>query len=131
VPVESARQGRVLVVSLRRQEKRNAIDEDMALGIDAALNQLEDDDELWVGVLTGGTEVFSAGSDLRVGSGAGTERGGPYGVIRRRRAKPLIAAVEGAALGGGMEIVLACDLVVASRTATFGLPEVRRGLLAL
>jgi enoyl-CoA hydratase len=131
VPVERTRYGRVLVVSLQRQHKRNAIDEEMALGIDGALNELEDDDGLWVGVLTGGTEVFSAGSDLRVGSGAGTERGGPYGVIRRQRAKPLIAAVEGAALGGGMEIVLACDLVVASRTATFGLPEVRRGLLAL
>ena len=79
----------------------------------------------------GTSTVFSAGTDLRVGSGPGTERGGPYGIIRRRRSKPLIAAVEGAALGGGMEIVLACDLVVASTTATFGLPEVRRGLLAL
>jgi enoyl-CoA hydratase/carnithine racemase len=75
--------------------------------------------------------VFSAGTDLRVGSGPGTERGGPYGIIRRRRSKPLIAAVEGPALGGGMEIVLSCDLVVASTTARFGLPEVRRGLLAL
>ncbi len=103
----------------------------MALGIDAALNELEDDDDLWVGILTGGTEVFCAGTDLRVGSGPGTERGGPYGIIRRRRAKALVAAVEGAALGGGMEMVLACDLVVASNTASFGLPEVRRGLLAL
>jgi enoyl-CoA hydratase/carnithine racemase len=131
VAVERTRHGRVLVITLRRPEKRNAIDEDSALGIDAALNELEDDDGLWVGILTGGTTVFSAGTDLRVGSGAGTERGGPYGIIRRRRSKPLIAAVEGPALGGGMEIVLACDLVVASTTATFGLPEVRRGLLAL
>jgi enoyl-CoA hydratase len=131
VPVERTRQGRVLVITLRREEKRNAIDEEMALGIDAALNELEDDDGLWVGVLTGGTDVFSAGTDLQVGSGPPTERGGPYGIIRRRRSKPLIAAVEGAALGGGMEIVLACDLVVASTTACFGLPEVRRGLLAL
>jgi enoyl-CoA hydratase/carnithine racemase len=131
VPVERTRQGRVLVVSMQREEKRNAIDEEMALGIDGALNELEDDDELWVGVITGGTSVFSAGTDLRVGSGPGTERGGPYGIIRRERSKPLIAAVEGPAFGGGMEIVLACDLVVASRHATFGLPEVRRGLLAL
>jgi enoyl-CoA hydratase len=131
VPVERARRGRVLVIELQREEKRNAIDEDTALGIDDALNELEDDDRLWVGVLTGGTNVFSAGTDLRVGSGPGTERGGPYGIIRRRRSKPLIAAVEGVALGGGMEIVLACDLVVASTTASFGLPEVRRGLLAL
>jgi enoyl-CoA hydratase/carnithine racemase len=131
VPVERTRRDRVLVITLRREEKRNAIDEEMALGIDAALNELEDDAGLWVGVLTGGTDVFCAGTDLRVGSGPGTERGGPYGIIRRRRSKPLIAAVEGAALGGGMEIVLACDLVVASTTASFGLPEVRRGLLAL
>jgi enoyl-CoA hydratase/carnithine racemase len=129
--VECTRRGRVLVVTLRREEKRNAIDEETALGIDRALNALEDDDDLWVGIVTGGTSVFSAGTDLRVGSGPGTDRGGPYGIIRRQRSKPLIAAVEGVAFGGGMEIVLACDLVVASRTATFGLPEVRRGLLAL
>jgi enoyl-CoA hydratase/carnithine racemase len=116
---------------LQRVEKRNAMDEEMAEGLDRALNELEDDDELWVGILTGGTSVFSAGTDLRVGSGPGTERGGPYGIISRRRVKPLIAAVEGPALGGGMEMVLACDLVVASTTAMFGLPEVRRGLLAL
>lgn len=116
---------------MRREEKRNAIDEEMALGIDGALNELEDDDDLWVGIITGSTGVFSAGTDLRVGSGPGTERGGPYGIIRRRRTKPLIAAVEGMALGGGMEIVLSCDLVVASRSASFGLPEVKRGLLAL
>jgi enoyl-CoA hydratase/carnithine racemase len=131
MPVERARHGRVLVITMQREEKRNAVDEEIALGIDGALNELEDDDELWVGVLTGGTNVFSAGTDLRVGSGAGTERGGPYGIIRRRRSKPLIAAVEGLAFGGGMEIVLACDLVVASSAATFGLPEVKRGLLAL
>jgi enoyl-CoA hydratase/carnithine racemase len=131
MPVERTRRGRVLVVSLRREEKRNAIDEEMARGIDAALNELEDDDGLWAGIITGGTSVFSAGTDLRVGSGPGTDRGGPYGIIRRRRSKPLVAAVEGPALGGGMEIVLACDLVVASTTASFGLPEVKRGLLAL
>ncbi|HXQ59405.1 MAG TPA: enoyl-CoA hydratase-related protein [Acidimicrobiales bacterium] len=131
MPVERTRHGRVLVITLRREAKRNAIDEETALGIDGGLNELEDDDDLWVGVITGGTQVFSAGTDLRVGSGPGTERGGPYGIIRRRRSKPLIAAVEGPAVGGGMEIVLACDLVVASSAATFGLPEVRRGLLAL
>jgi len=131
LPVECTRRGRVLLIALRREEKRNAINEEMALGIDSALNELEDDDGLWVGILTGGTTIFCAGTDLRVGSGPGTERGGPYGIIRRRRSKPLIAAVEGLALGGGMEIVLACDLVVASSTASFGLPEVRRGLLAL
>jgi enoyl-CoA hydratase/carnithine racemase len=73
--------------------------------------------------------VFSAGTDLKDGSGR-TERGGEYGLIRRRRVKPLIAAVEGPAFGGGFEIALACDLVVAARTARFALPESRRGVVA-
>ena len=131
MPVETEARGRVLVVTIRREEKRNAIDQDIADGIGAALDRLDDDPELWVGVLTGTATVFSAGTDLatsRDGS-ATTERGGEYGVIRRDRAKPLIAAVEGPALGGGFEIVLACDLVVAARDASFGLPEVTRGLV--
>src|SRR3954470_1303466 len=122
---------RGLVVRIEREEKRNAIDQAIADGIGAALDQLDDDPELWVGILTGTPMVFSAGSDLassRDGS-ARTERGGEYGVIRRDREKPLIAAVEGPALGGGFEIVLACDLVVAATTASFGLPEVKRGLV--
>jgi enoyl-CoA hydratase len=122
---------RVLVVRIEREEKRNAIDQSIADGIGAALDRLDDDPELWVGIITGTSTVFSAGSDLassRDGS-ARTERGGEYGVIRRQREKPLIAAVEGPALGGGFEIVLACDLVVAARTASFGLPEVKRGLV--
>jgi enoyl-CoA hydratase len=122
---------RVLVVRIEREEKRNAVDQAVADGIGQALDRLDDDPELWVGVLTGTSTVFSAGSDLarsRHGS-ARTERGGEYGVIRRDREKPLIAAVEGPALGGGFEIVLACDLVVAARDASFGLPEVKRGLV--
>jgi len=119
-----------LVVRIDREAKRNAIDVETAQGIDAALNRLDDDPELWVGVLTGTPAVFSAGSDIRDGLYARTERGGEYGVIRRRRTKPLIAAVEGPAFGGGFEIALACDLVVASTTARFALPETRRGLIA-
>src|SRR3954462_12614030 len=122
---------RVLVVRIERKEKRNAVDQAVADGIGAALDQLDDDPELWVGILTGTPMVFSAGSDLassRDGS-ARTPRGGEYGVIRRDREKPLIAAVEGPALGGGFEIVLSCDLVVAASTASFGLPEVKRGLV--
>ena len=101
----------------------------MADALDEALNELDDDDEVWAGVLTGSTEVFSAGSDLTAGGDYVTTRGGEYGIIRRRRRKPLIAAVEGPALGGGLEIVLACDLVVAARTARFGLPEVGIGVV--
>ena len=127
--VETERRGRVLIVSLHREEKRNAIDRELADGVEAALNTLEDDAELWVGILTGTATVFSAGTDLKQPSSPATERGGEYGVIRRKRSKPLIVAVEGFALGGGMEIVLAADLVVASTTARFGLPEVARGVL--
>ena len=122
--------GRVLVIRLEREAKRNAIDVEMAEGIDAALNLLEDDDELWAGVITGTSTVFSAGTDMKAGVHS-TERGGQYGIIRRSRPKPLIAAVEGAALGGGFEIVLSCDLVIASVTAEFGLPEVKRSLVPI
>jgi len=123
------RRGHVLVIRMERESKRNAIDRALTRGIDEALNLLDDDDELWAGVITGTTTVFSGGTDLKDGSGR-TERGGEYGMIRRRRAKPLIAAVEGPAFGGGFEIALACDLVVAARTARFALPESRRGVVA-
>ena len=93
------------------------------------MNELEDDPALWCGILTGGRLVFSTGADLATGPGAPTDRGGLVGLIQRQRTKPLIAAVEGLALGGGFELVLCCDLVVASRTAAFGLPEVKRGLM--
>ena len=131
MPVLTEAHERVLVVRIEREEKRNAIDQAIADGIGAALDQLDDDPELWVGVLTGTPSVFSAGTDLASARGGSptTGRGGEYGVIRRDREKPLIAAVEGPALGGGFEIVLACDLVVAARTASFGLPEVKRGLV--
>lgn len=127
--VETTRHGRVLVATMAREEKRNALNPAITAGIDAAMNQLEDDPELWCGILTGGPRVFSAGADLTIGPGAPTERGGLVGLITRKRTKPLIAAVEGFALGGGLELVLCCDLVVASREAVFGLPEVKRGLM--
>jgi enoyl-CoA hydratase/carnithine racemase len=127
--VQTKRHDNVLVITLDRVQKKNALNPDITAGLDAALNQLEDDPELWVGVLTGGTEVFSAGADLTIGPGAPTERGGLVGIITRTRSKPLIAAVEGLALGGGMEIVLCCDLVVASQAASFGFPEAKRGLM--
>ena len=127
--VQVSRHGNVLVITLDRVQKRNALNPDITAGLDAALNQLEDDPALWCGILTGGTEVFSAGADLTIGPGPLTERGGLVGIITRTRSKPLIAAVEGLALGGGMEIVLCCDLVVASQAAAFGFPEVKRGLM--
>lgn len=122
--------GRVLVITLQRPNKRNAIDRMMADELDTAFNRLEDDDEIWAGVLAADGPVFCAGSDLNARGDYVTSRGGEYGIIRRPRRKPLVAAVEAAALGGGFEIVLACDLVVASSAASLGLPEVKRGLIA-
>ena len=130
VGVEVERVGHVLVVAIDREAKRNALNAEITTGVDAAMNDLEDDPELWCGVLTGTASVFSAGADLSAGTGDPTERGGEVGLVRRHRTKPLIAAVEGYAVGGGMELVLSCDLVVASTSATFGLPEVKRGLMA-
>lgn len=130
--------GRVAVITLDRPEARNAIDVDMALQLEAAIDRLEGDDDTWVGVLTATvTEprpVFCAGADLKMvqrrQGAAETNRGGFAGVTFRERAKPLIAAVDGLATAGGCEIVLACDLVIASTRASFGLAEVKRNLVA-
>ena len=127
--VDIERIGHILVISIQREEKRNALNAEITARVDAAMNELEDDPELWCGVLTGTATVFSAGADLGAGTGGPTPRGGEVGLVRRNRTKPLIAAVEGYAVGGGMELVLSCDLVVASRAAQFGLPEVKRGLM--
>ena len=126
---KTERRGRVFIITMTREDKRNAIDEEMTAALDAALNELDDDPELWVGVLTGGTRYFCAGTDMKKMSGPPTPRGGEYGIIRRRRNKPLVAAVEGLAFGGGFETALACDVIVAAENARFGLPEVKRGLL--
>ena len=119
-----------LVVTMVRHDKRNAIDGPMTNAIDAALNRLDDEHDLWVGVITGGADMFCAGTDMAATSGTPTPRGGIYGVVGRTRVKPLIAAVEGIAYGGGFEVVMACDMVVAAENARFGLPEVKRGLVA-
>lgn len=122
--------GHTLVITLIRHKKRNAIDGQMTAAIDAALNWLDDDPNLWVGILTGGPDMFCAGTDMAATSGTPTERGGIYGVVGRTRRKPLIAAVEGIAYGGGFEVAMACDLIVAASNARFGLPEAKRGLVA-
>lgn len=127
--------GRVAVMTIDRPDARNAVNAEVARGIENALDRLEGDDEVWVGVLTGNGPVFCAGADLKAiarGEGATvmTDRGGFAGFVRRERTKPVIAAVDGPALAGGTEIVVACDLVVASTLATFGIPEVKRSLVA-
>lgn len=121
---------RIMVITMTRTDKRNAIDPDMTAALDEALNAYEDDPEIWCAILTGGPDMFCAGSDMAQGSGTPTARGGIYGTVGRKRKKPLIAAVEGVAFGGGFELTMACDIVVAAETARFGLPEVKRGLVA-
>jgi enoyl-CoA hydratase len=136
--IEYQKVGNVAVITINRPEARNAVNTAVAQGLEEAVDKLEADDEVWVGILTGAkTEkghIFCAGADLKQMSvdpgGMMTERGGFAGFVKRARSKPIIAAVDGPALAGGSEIVLACDLVVASRTAVFGVPEVKRNLIA-
>jgi len=136
--IDYQKQGNVAVITINRPDARNAVNTAVARGLEDAVDKLEADDEVWVGILTGArTEkgyIFCAGADLKQMSvdpaGMMTERGGFAGFVKRERSKPIIAAVDGPALAGGSEIVLACDLVVASRTAVFGVPEVKRNLIA-
>jgi enoyl-CoA hydratase len=133
--VEFEQRGPFAIVKINRPEARNAVNPAVAQGIEDAVDRIESDDSTWVGILTGEPPVFCAGADLKEinsGNAAGlaTARGGFGGIVTRERTKPMIAAVDGPALAGGTEIVLSCDLVVASTTATFGIPEVKRSLVA-
>jgi enoyl-CoA hydratase len=133
--VDFEQRGPFAVIKINRPEARNAVNGAVAAGIEEAIDKIEADDSIWVGILTGEPPVFCAGADLKEinsGNAAGlvTERGGFAGFVQRQRTKPVIAAVDGPALAGGTEIVLASDLVVASTTATFGIPEVKRSLVA-
>jgi len=131
--LERERRGRVEVLRLNRPEARNAMSPELSAAIEGALDDIEPDPETAVVVVAGNGPVFCAGADLRViaaGGGAGimTKRGGFAGLAQRDYPKPVIAAVHGAAVAGGFELVLACDLVVAADNARFGLPEPRLGL---
>jgi enoyl-CoA hydratase len=133
--IEYEKRDRFAVIKINRPEARNAVNGEVAEGIEAAIDRLEEDDEIFVGILTGEGSVFCAGADLKaINSGdaarLSTKRGGFGGITQRERTKPIIAAVDGPALAGGTEIVLSCDLVVASTTAKFGVPEVKRSLVA-
>ncbi len=126
-PVRIEVQGPVLLVTLDRAEKRNAINDEMTHALDAAFSRLAAEPALRACVLAAEGPYFCAGSDLVSGAGPHTPDGGQYGMIRRARTKPLAVAVDGPALGGGFEMVLAADLVVASRSVWFSLPEGTRG----
>ncbi|MGW6621984.1 enoyl-CoA hydratase-related protein [Nocardia sp. NPDC055002] len=132
--VDFDKHGRIAVITLDRPTVRNAIDHADAEAIEEIIDAIELDDTIWVSVITGTGPVFCSGANLKAiadgGSPAKTVRGGFAGLVARARSKPLIAAVNGPAIAGGCEIVLACDLVVSSTTASFGLSEVKRSMVA-
>ncbi len=132
-PVLTERRGNVLVITLNRPAVRNAVNAALAAAVAGALEELDADEGLSVGVLTGAGGFFSAGMDL----GAFVRGESPWfgdrgfaGIAQRSAQKPLIAAIEGFALAGGMEIALACDLIVAAKGAKLGIPEAKRSLVA-
>jgi enoyl-CoA hydratase len=133
--VELERRGNIALLTLNRPEARNAISPEVSQTMAGLLDDIEADADLRAVVLTGNGDVFSAGADLKVvAQGRGMDiargKGGFAGIVNRDFPKPIIAAVNGPALAGGFEIVLSCDIVVASETARFGIPEVKRGLMA-
>jgi enoyl-CoA hydratase len=125
--------GGIAVITINRPQARNAVNEAVARGIAAAIDELDPRRDVVAMVLTGAGGTFSAGMDLKgflAGENSMAGGRGFAGITRRPPATPVVAAVEGYALAGGFEIALACDLIVASEEATFGLPEVTRGLVA-
>lgn len=127
--------GHIAILTLNRPEARNAVNGEVTTAIEAALDDIEANPDIRVAILTANGKVFCAGADLKeVSSGNAralmTKKGGFAGLVRRDRVKPLIVAISGSAVGGGTEIALACDIVVAAKSAHFGLPEVKRCLLA-
>jgi enoyl-CoA hydratase len=132
-PVLSERRGRVLLITINRPDQRNAVNAAVSHGIAAALDELDADSGLSVGVLTGAGKGFCAGMDLKAfvaGERPHVEGRGFAGITQRSAEKPLIAAIEGFAVAGGLEVALACDLIVAARGARLGIPEVKRSLVA-
>ncbi|MGE5136322.1 MAG: crotonase/enoyl-CoA hydratase family protein [Gemmatimonadota bacterium] len=125
--------GPVMVITINRPEARNAVNAAVARGVAAALDELDANPALRAGIITGAGGTFCAGMDLKgFLAGENPQEGGRGfgGIAMRPPATPVIAAVEGYALAGGFEIALSCDLIVASEAASFGLPEVSRGLVA-
>jgi enoyl-CoA hydratase/carnithine racemase len=131
--VRTERVGSTLLITIDRPQARNAVNAAVAAGLAAALDELENDPALRAGVLTGAENTFSAGMDLKAalkGESPEIPGRGFGGLTEAELSKPLIAAVEGFAMGGGFELALGCDLIVAAENAKFGLPEVKRGLIA-
>jgi len=133
-PILSEARGHVLLVTINRPEARNAFDGATAAAMEAAMDRFDDDPELRVGIITGSGQAFSSGQDLKAAArgdmGATRKRGG-FGIMAQPPSKPLIAAVEGHAVAGGLELCLSCDLIVAARDARMGIPEARHTLVAV
>ncbi|MFF2550128.1 crotonase/enoyl-CoA hydratase family protein [Nocardia sp. NPDC058058] len=133
-PVLIERRGHVMVITINRPRVRNAIDLATALGLERAIDAYEADPNARIAILTGAGGYFSAGMDLKAaarGEVPVTEKRGILGIVSTPPRKPLIAAVEGPALAGGCELALSADLIVAAQDSTFGIPEVKRGLVAV
>jgi enoyl-CoA hydratase len=131
--VLTERRDGVLLVTLNRPDARNAVNAALAEGVAAALDELDADDDLSVGVLTGAGKGFSSGMDLKAfvaGESPYAADRGFAGITQRAAEKPLIAAIEGFAVAGGFEVALSCDLIVAARGARLGIPEAKRSLVA-
>jgi enoyl-CoA hydratase len=131
--VLTERRERVLVITLNRPDHRNAVNAALAHGVAAAMDELDGTSELSTGIITGAGKGFCAGMDLKAfvaGESPRVEGRGFAGIAQRAAAKPLIAAIEGFAVAGGLEVALACDLIIAARGARLGIPEVKRSLVA-
>jgi len=131
--VLTERRGRTLVITLNRPDSRNAVNAALAAGVAAALDELDGDDELSIGILTGAGKGFCAGMDLKAfvaGESPYVDGRGFAGIAQRAADKPVIAAIEGFAVAGGLEVALSCDLIVAAKGAKLGIPESKRSLVA-
>ncbi|AXF55176.1 crotonase/enoyl-CoA hydratase family protein [Salicibibacter kimchii] len=131
--VLTEKRDKLFIITINRYEYRNAFDQKTATEMNKAIDTFEEDPGLFVAIITGAGGTFSAGADLKAaarGERATTERGG-FGIFAKPPTKPIIAAVEGYAVAGGMELCLACDLIVAAKNSKMGLPEVRHNLVAV
>ncbi len=136
--VLTEKRGPILIITINRPEAKNAVDPETAAQINAAMDLLDATDDIFVGIITGAGETFSAGADLKAvqayrlqGKSVPDQPRGGFGLFRHPPRKPLIAAVEGFAFGGGMEACLASDMVVAAEDAQFCLPEVKWNVAAI
>lgn len=132
--IQTERRGQIFIITINRPEARNSFNLEAAIQMNKAIDEFENDPNLFVGILTGAEGIFSSGQDLKAaanGEMAITDERGGFGIFAKPPTKPIIAAVEGYAIAGGFELCLSCDLIVAAKDAKFGLPEVNHNLVAI